>query len=93
MWDDCLNPKSIIGLAPNPIIDAGGWHLLMSRILFALGIIFAILGVISDAIDVTIGLQPISWFLLAICVFVAGIPPCIGWAVAVYLKTIKAKKE
>ena len=92
MWDDCLNPKSIICLAPKPIIDAGGYHLLISRIFFILGIIFAILGVISDAINVTIGLQPISWFLLAIGVFVASIPPCLGWAVAVYLKAIEAKK-
>ena len=78
MWDDCLNPKSIICLAPNPIINAGGYHLLTSRIFFILGIIFAILGVISDAINVTIGLQPISWFLLAIGIFVASIPPCLG---------------
>ena len=93
MWDDCLNPKSVICLAPNPIIDAGGYHLLTSRIFFILGIIFAILGVISDAINVTIGLQSISWFLISIGMFVAGILPCLGWMMAVYLKSIKAEKK
>lgn len=93
MKDDCLNPKSIIGLAPNPIIDAGGYHLLTSRIFFVLGIIFAVLGIIGDAINSNIGLQPLSWFLLSIGVVVAGIPPCLGWAVAVYLKSMKGKKD
>jgi len=90
---NCLNPKSLICLDPQSIIDAGGYHLLGSRIFFILGLIFAILGIISDAMNATLGLEPISWFLLAIGVFVAGIAPCIGWAIAVYLKAIEAKKE
>ena len=89
---NCLNPKSAICLAPKPIIDAGGYHLMTSRIIFILGLIFVILGIIGDATNATLGLEPMSWFLLAIGVFVAGIPPCIGWAVAVYLKAIKGTK-
>ena len=93
MWEDCLNPKSIICLAPNPIIDAGGYHLMTSRIFSVLGLIFVILGIVSDAINIAIGLESISWFLLAISFFIAGIPTCLGWAVAVYLKNLKGKKN
>jgi len=90
--EDCLNPKSRICLDPKEIIDAAGYHLLLSRIVFVLGIIFAVLGIISDAINTTLGLQTMSWFLLAVGVFVAGIVPGLGWAVAVYLKAIEGKK-
>jgi hypothetical protein len=50
------------------------------------------LGIISDALDNTLGLESMSWFMLAIGVFVAGIVPCVGWAVAVYLKAIEGRK-
>ena len=90
--EDCLNPKSRLCLEPKEIVDAGGYHLLISRIFFVLGIIFAVLGIISDAIDTTLGLEPMPWFLLAIGVFVAGIAPCVGWAVAVYLKAIEGRR-
>jgi hypothetical protein len=90
--EDCLNPKSRLCLDPKEIIGAAGYHLLLSRIFFILGIIFAALGIISDAMDNTLGLEPMSWFLLAIGVFVAGIVPCVGWAVAVYLKAIEGRK-
>ena len=91
--EDCLNPKSQLCLDPKSIIDAGGYHLMVSRILCILGLVFAVLGVVSDAMNATLGLEPISWFLLAIGVFVASAAPCLGWAVAVYLRSIEAKKE
>jgi len=93
--EDCLDPRSKICLVPKFIIDAGGYHLLTSRICFILGIIFNILGISSDALNTALGLNPISWFLLAIGVFVAGIPPCLGWVLAAYLKfkSIEAKKK
>ena len=92
--EDCLNPKSKICLIPKFIIDAGGYHLMTSRILFILGFIFSILGIIGDALNTSIGLNTISWFLLAIGFFIASIPPCIGWAIAVYLrfKSTETKK-
>jgi len=89
---NCLNPKSLTCLDPKEIIGAGGYHLLASRIFFALGIIFAVLGIIGDVVDTTLGLEPVSWFLLGIGVFVAGIGPCLGWAVAVYLKAVEGKR-
>jgi hypothetical protein len=86
MWDDCLNPKSRFCLNPKEIIGAAGYHLLLSRIVFVVGFICIVLGIISDVMNNSLGLESVSWFLLAISVFVAGIVPCIGWAVAVYLQ-------
>lgn len=90
---NCLNPKSPICLDPKSIIDIGGYHLMGSRIFSILGLIFAVLGIIGDAMNTTLGLEPISWFLLAIGFFVAGVAPCIGWAITVYLKSTEAKRE
>jgi len=41
---NCLNPKSII--------EAGGYHLMASRIFFILGLVFAVLWVIGDVYQV-----------------------------------------
>jgi hypothetical protein len=60
---------------------------------WGLGVIFAILGVIGDAINGALGLESTSWFLLAIAMFVASIPEYLGWAVAVYLQAKEAKKK
>ena len=57
---DCLNPKSTICLDPKSIIDAGGYHLMTARIFFILGLVFAVLGVIGDAMNTSLGLEPIS---------------------------------
>ncbi len=50
---------------------------------------FAVVGIIGDAANVTPGLEPMSWFLLAIATFLAGITFRIGWAVSWYLNTNK----
>ncbi len=64
---------------------AGKWGLL-GGICWTLGLIFAILGVIAEAAETTLGLEPMSWYLLSIALFVAGISWYIGWAVGVLLK-------
>lgn len=66
-----------------------------AHVLWFLGAVFAVLGVIGEAINVTLGLEPISWLLLAIAAFVASIPQLLGWHLAVYLDSIetKSKKE
>jgi len=66
-----------------------------AHVLWFLGAVFAVLGVIGEAINVTLGLEPISWLLLAIAAFVASIPQLLGWHLAVYLDAIetKSKKE
>jgi hypothetical protein len=89
MWENCLNPKSVLCLAPNEIIDTGGYHLMTARLFSVIGLISLILGITSDAVKNSIGLESISWFLVAIVFFIAAIPCCLGWAVAVYLKNKK----
>ena len=71
---------------------AGVWAM-WGGVCWILGVVFAVLGVIGDAMNATLGLEPISWFLLAIAAFVASIPCYLGWAVGVYVDTIEAKKE
>ena len=71
----------------------GGVYAVWGGVCWTLGLVFAVLGVIGEAMNITLGLQPISWFLLAIAAFVASIPEYIGWAVAVYLDALKAKKD
>jgi len=68
---------------------AGLW----GHICWFLGAIFAVLGIIGDAANVTLGLEPTSWLLLAIGAFVAGIPFFIGLGLAWYLRTTEAKGE
>ncbi|MBN2187652.1 MAG: hypothetical protein JW732_09450 [Dehalococcoidia bacterium] len=58
---------------------------------FFLGAIFAVLGIIGDAANVTLGLEPTSWLLLAIAVFVASIPFYMGLGLAWYLRNAEAK--
>jgi len=71
----------------------GGVYAVWGGVCWILGVVFAILGIIADAMNGTLGLTAMSWFLLAVAAFVASIPEYIGWAVAVYLDALKAKKE
>jgi hypothetical protein len=58
-----------------------------------LGIIFAVLRVVGDAANVKLGLEPTSWFLLAIVVSVLSVSSYIYWAVAWYLRSTEAKSK
>jgi len=75
------------------IINKGGAWTMAGGFCFFLGIAFAVLGVIGDAIDSTLGLEPISWFLLAIAVLVISAIWYFSWGVAVYVDAIEAKSE
>jgi putative effector of murein hydrolase LrgA (UPF0299 family) len=52
-----------------------------------------VLGVIGDAANVKLGLEPTSWLLLAIVASVLSVSLFIGWAVAWYLRSTEAKSE
>jgi len=56
---------------------------------------FLILGVASDALNITLGLEPLSWFLLAIFTGVGAIIPNMHVVVAKHLLGIEteSKKE
>jgi len=75
------------------MISKGGVWALVGGVCFFLGIAFAVLGVIGDAIDSTLGLEPISWFLLAIAVLVISAIWYFSWGVAVYVDAIEAKSK
>ena len=62
---------------------------LLGHVCWFLGILFALLGVVGDAANATLGLEPISWLLLSIAAFGASIPLFIGWAVAWYLRSVE----
>ena len=81
-------PKSV-----EMIRGKAGWMRWWGASCWMLGAIFAVLGIVADAVNGTLGLEPISWFLLAIAAFTGGISWYIGWAVAVYIDALKAKKE
>ena len=57
---------------------------IMGSIATWLGVIFAIIGVISDATTTIIWLYPTSWFLLAIASLILGLSCWLGWAVGMY---------
>ena len=71
---------------------AGAWAM-WGGACWILGLVFVILGVIGDAVNATLGLEPASWFLLAIAAFVASIPCYLGWAVGVYVETKSKEKK
>jgi len=68
---------------------------LMFHICNWLGIAFAVFGVVSEVMNMNLGLEPTSWLLLSIATSVAGIPAALAWAVAMHLLGIegKSKKE
>ena len=72
------DPKTLADMA---VVSKRRWG-----VLWILALIFAILGIIADAINATIGLEAISWFLLAIAFFVASLSFCLAWAMGVYFK-------
>jgi hypothetical protein len=63
-----------------------GMWVMLGGLCWTLGFIFAILGVIAEAIDTTLGLTPMSWYLLAIALFAGSIAWYIGWAVGLLYK-------
>ena len=67
-------------------------HGVFGRFSWLLGAIFAIVGVIGEATSINVGLQLMSWYLLSIAAFAAGIFLNIMWAIGLYLLAKEAKK-
>ena len=70
-WETRTNMKSNIR-------SAGLW----GHILWFLALVFAIIGIISDATNTTIGLEPLSWLVLAAVMALLGICHFIGLAIS-----------
>ena len=58
-----------------------------------LGVGFAIVGVISEAIQGIIGLFPTSWYLLAIASLILSLGCWLGWAVGIHLHDKEQETE
>jgi hypothetical protein len=67
-----------------------GWA---GHICCVLGAVFALLGIIGDAANATLGLEPTSWLLLAIFACVAGIPLWVIWGMSRHLLGTEAKSK
>ena len=85
MWERWNNHKWIVSMGKSWVMWGG--------ICWALGIIFAVLGIIADAVNGTLGLTSMGWFLLTIAALVTSAIWYLSWAVAVYVDALKAKKE
>jgi len=68
---------------------SGKW----GRVCWFIAVVFAVVGIIGDAVNANPGLEPASWFPLAITTFLASITFFIGWAVSWYLETTAAKTK
>ncbi len=74
---------------PKYIADGANMQANWGASLWILGFIFAILGIIADATG-TLGLTMMAWFMLAIVFHLAGLSFWLGWALAVYLRSVRA---
>jgi hypothetical protein len=54
------------------ILASGSGWMMMAHYSVFVGMAFLLLGVISDAINTTLGLEPTSWLLLAILAIASG---------------------
>ena len=75
------------------LIAGRGSNGMSGHICWFLAALFAVLGIIADAANITLGLESMSWFLLAIATFLAGITFFIGWALSWYLELSESKKK
>ena len=75
------------------IVAAGGAHCDGGFVLWFLGIIFAVLGVVGDAMNTTLVLQSTFWLLMSIFFCLSGIASWIAWVLAVYLDAMEAKDK
>jgi hypothetical protein len=69
-------------------IGKGG---MLAHMLWFLGAVFAVLGIIADAGGGSLGLSATSWFLLAIFTVLISITFFMGWMVGWYLRTVDKK--
>ncbi|MCW3998250.1 MAG: hypothetical protein NWF10_06750 [Candidatus Bathyarchaeota archaeon] len=64
-----------------------------SGILSVLSLLFVLVGVVGDVLDMSLGLETMSWFLLAIVVAVNAIVPLMNSVVAKLLFGIKSENK
>ena len=65
----------------------------VAAILSVLSLLFVIVGVVGDVLDMTLGLEPMSWFLLAIVVALNAFLPQMNSLLAKLLFGMESKKK
>ena len=75
------------------ILTSASTSMASAHVCWLLGAVFAVLGVIGEAINVTLGLGSTSWLLLSIVTCLIAIACFIAWTLAVLLDAIEAKSE
>ena len=77
---------------PKWIVDKTRFSGMVGGVLWMLGFIFAILGIVADCHQSgTLGLTAMAWFLLAVVLHMASMSYWLCWALGVYLKAKGAK--
>lgn len=76
------------------IISSGGAHCDGGFVCGFIGIVFAVLGVVSDAMNILIlSVEPTSWLLLSIFAGLLAISSWMAWVLAVHLDAIKGRSK
>ena len=65
----------------------------LANVVMLLGFLFLALGIISDSLNITLGLEPMSWFLTAIFCMVGSINPKLHVVAGWHLLGIKTENE
>lgn len=80
---------------PRWAIDHRGMSGVMGSVAFWLGLVFVVVGIIAEAKNTALGLEPMSWFLLAIAAFVLGLAYSLWCLIGLYfhVRETKSKKE
>jgi len=99
MYIQLVDEKEVISLGEKPFKDREEVKAEMEKFFAVglfdsiLGVIFAIIGVAADALDVTLVLEPMSWFLLAIFFAVLGVWPVVKSTFAKSLYGIESENK
>ena len=65
----------------------------ISLVIVCLGLLSALVGIVADALDRTLGLETMSWFLLAIFFSVTAAAPLVTSAVAKSVYGLESESE
>ena len=75
------------------IIAAGEAHCDAGFVIGIIGLVFAAVGVISDAINTVVVIESISWLLLSIVTVLVALCAWMSWMLAALLKGFEARSE
>jgi hypothetical protein len=65
----------------------------LANVVMLLGFLFLALGIISDSLNITLGLEPMSWFLVAIFCMVGSINPKLHVVAGKHLLGMKTENK